>query len=115
MTTMLTDRLAALTTLAHGAHDSPADGLCAMEAAAWLAGEPHSDHPACVSPVIAADAVNHGSKSSTFRQRSTDYRNQYLKHMGLDERRAAPASVTVDLDQNTSLGTGRIWRRKGYR
>lgn len=28
--------------------------VCAMEAAAWLAGEPHSDHPQCVSPVIAA-------------------------------------------------------------
>ena len=28
--------------------------MCAMEAAAYLAGEPHSDHPECVSPVIAA-------------------------------------------------------------
>ena len=25
-----------------------------MEAVAWLAGEKHSDHPACVSPVIGA-------------------------------------------------------------
>ena len=41
-------------TLASGGHASPADGLCVMEAAAYFAREPHSDRPACVSPVIAA-------------------------------------------------------------
>ncbi|NUR19372.1 MAG: hypothetical protein HOQ12_07535, partial [Gemmatimonadaceae bacterium] len=38
-------------TLASGGHASPADGLCVMEAAAYFAREPHSDRPACVSPV----------------------------------------------------------------
>lgn len=28
--------------------------MCAMEMVAWLAGEPHSDEPACACPVIAA-------------------------------------------------------------
>lgn len=41
-------------TLSHGGHASPDAGMCAMEAVAYIAGEPHSDHPACVSPVIAA-------------------------------------------------------------
>lgn len=41
-------------TLAHGKHGSPEGGLCLLEAVAYVAGEPHSDHPACVSPVIAA-------------------------------------------------------------
>ncbi len=41
-------------TLAHGAHDTPDDGMCLIEAAAYWAHEPFSDHPACVSPVIAA-------------------------------------------------------------
>ena len=40
--------------LAHGSHASPDDGLCVMEAVAYLAGEPHTDHPACVSPVLGA-------------------------------------------------------------
>lgn len=48
------DRLAQVTALDHGGHKSAADGMCAMEAAAWIAGEPWSDHPECVSPVIAA-------------------------------------------------------------
>ncbi len=40
-------------TLLEGAHDKPADGLCVMEAVAYIAREKHSDHPECVSPVIA--------------------------------------------------------------
>lgn len=40
--------------LKSGGHESVEDGMCAMEAVAWLAGEPHSDHPACASPVLAA-------------------------------------------------------------
>ena len=37
--------------LKKGAHSSPDAGMCALEAAAWIAGEPHSDHPECVCPV----------------------------------------------------------------
>ncbi|MES2156124.1 MAG: hypothetical protein V4510_13400, partial [bacterium] len=40
-------------TLLEGAHDSPSKGLCVMEAVAYIAREKHSDHPECVSPVIA--------------------------------------------------------------
>lgn len=40
--------------LSPGAHSSPEEGMCAMEAVAWLAGEDWSDGPACTSPVIAA-------------------------------------------------------------
>jgi hypothetical protein len=40
--------------LREGEHESPSAGLCVMEAAAFIAGEEHSDHPDCVSPVIAA-------------------------------------------------------------
>ena len=52
--TIIPERLAALPPLGKGAHDSPEKGMCALEAAAWIAGEPHTDHPACVCPVIAA-------------------------------------------------------------
>jgi hypothetical protein len=37
-----------------GSHSTRDDGVCAMEAVAWLAGEPHSDRPACACPVIAS-------------------------------------------------------------
>lgn len=38
--------------LARGGHNRPQDGMCMMEAVAYFAGEPFSDHPACVSPAI---------------------------------------------------------------
>jgi hypothetical protein len=37
-----------------GGHESRESGVCAMEAVAWLAGEPHSDTPQCACPVIGA-------------------------------------------------------------
>jgi len=46
--------------LAKGAHDDR-DGnnaeVCLMEAVAWFAGEPHSDAPRCVSPVLRGFGV----------------------------------------------------------
>lgn len=37
-----------------GRHASPAEGICAMELVALLAGLPFSDNPSCTSPVIAS-------------------------------------------------------------
>lgn len=54
MTTILLERLEAVTALASGAHADGSVQMCAMEAAAWIAGEPWSDHPECVCPVISA-------------------------------------------------------------
>lgn len=38
--------------LAKGKHATPEEGFCIIEAVAWEAGEPFSDHPTCASPVI---------------------------------------------------------------
>ena len=38
--------------LGKGHHETRERGVCAMEAVAWLAGEPHSDRPECACPVI---------------------------------------------------------------
>lgn len=40
-------------TLEKGAHESPDEGLCLLELAAYLAGRKHSDSPPCVCPVLA--------------------------------------------------------------
>ena len=52
---ILEDRLPWLETveLERGAHLQNGKA-CIMEAAAYIAGEPRSDHPECVSPVIGA-------------------------------------------------------------
>ena len=46
--------LADLPPLGKGKHSRPAVGACLLEAVSYVAGEPWSDHPACVSPVLAA-------------------------------------------------------------
>lgn len=48
--------------LNRGAHREDSGGACAMEAAAWLAGESWSDRPRSVHPVVAqvARTVNDG-------------------------------------------------------
>jgi hypothetical protein len=40
--------------LSRGKHASPDEGACVMELASMLAGEPFSDHPVCVCPVIGS-------------------------------------------------------------
>ena len=40
--------------LENGSHRGPDEGVCLMEAVAWLAREPHSDEPKCVCPVLGA-------------------------------------------------------------
>jgi hypothetical protein len=47
-------RLARVKKLDHGSHDKVSDGMCIMEAAAYVSRLPFSDHPECVCPVIGA-------------------------------------------------------------
>jgi hypothetical protein len=60
--------------LAYGTHATPQDGRCAMEWVSYLAGEPHSDQPFCVSPVLRAMciALNDGLEHQP-RQRLRPY------------------------------------------
>ncbi|HLI38102.1 MAG TPA: hypothetical protein VKV80_12310 [Streptosporangiaceae bacterium] len=73
-----------------GLHRDRQEGLCLMEAVAWFAGEPHTDRPACVSPLLAA-------AGRTLNDELPDARRQELVPLiprlawtagdGLDERR----------------------------
>ena len=40
--------------LAFGSHKTREEGMCLLEAVAYIAGEPHTDRPKCVCPVLAA-------------------------------------------------------------
>ena len=43
--------------LESGGHEKRTDGVCVMEAVAWFAGEPHSDHPECASKLLTTFAM----------------------------------------------------------
>lgn len=40
--------------LDRGAHESPEEGLCLLEAVAYIAGQAHTDHPPCVSRLLGS-------------------------------------------------------------
>ena len=77
--------------LAYGTHARPEDGRCAMEWVSHLAGEPHTDAPACVSPVLRAlcIALNDGL-DDVRRQRLRPYLTRTIGTAGdgLDTERA---------------------------
>jgi len=78
-------------TLAPGTHATPDDGRCAMEWVSHLAGEPHSDQPQCVTPVLRAlcIALNDGLEDEP-RQRLRPYLSRTIGTAGdgLDTARA---------------------------
>jgi hypothetical protein len=63
--------------LRKGRHASPAEGACVMELASMLAGEPFSDHPSSVCPVI-------GSFLRAYNDRLDDDRRQDLYRCAAD-------------------------------
>ncbi len=85
-------------TLQAGGHSSPEQGLCVMEAVAYMAGEKHSDMPQCVSPVLRAYGMR-------LNDSLPDDRRQALKQFvpaligtaddGLDQARRDLAQRTV--------------------
>ena len=60
--------------LAKGKHNSPEDGLCAMEWVSWIAGERHTDQPVCVSPILRSFCINLNDRwDDEMRQRLRPY------------------------------------------
>ena len=53
--------------LAHGKHTDFGNELCFMEMTAFLAGEPHSDHPKCASPVLTNFGICLNDRSQAWR------------------------------------------------
>jgi hypothetical protein len=56
--------------LVSGGHNERKQGVCAMEAAAWLAGREHTDSPVCVSASIAALMRNWNDSLKTDEDRN---------------------------------------------
>ena len=77
--------------LAKGNHPSPRDGRCAMEWVSYLADEPHSDEPACVSPVLQRFCIAfNDALPDDKRQRLRPYLARTIGTAGdgLDEQRS---------------------------
>jgi hypothetical protein len=56
--------------LSKGKHTSPEDGACVMELASMLAGEPFTDHPSSVCPVIGSFLRSYNDSIDEHRRQS---------------------------------------------
>jgi hypothetical protein len=56
--------------ISRGKHTSPEDGACVMELASMLSGEPFTDHPASVCPVIGSFLRSYNDSIDESRRQS---------------------------------------------
>ena len=88
--------------LCQSSHDAPGDAsdpkaACAMEMAAWLAGESWSDHPECVSPTITSFVQRLNDAWGTQdRQRLIDYIPRMIGTRGSDRLEETRSYMAVD-------------------
>jgi hypothetical protein len=84
-------------TLKAGSHTEPAAGMCVMEAAAYLAGEPFSDHPECASPVIGAFLRNwNDALPDDDRQNLKQYIPRLVGSRGIAEQEERRSWMALD-------------------
>jgi len=88
------------TSLGHGAHPSRAAGMCAMEFVSYIAGEPHSYDPACVSPLLTGFTIRlNDHMNESVRQRLKPFLPRLVGTNTGEERRRfeamARTAVTV--------------------
>jgi len=83
--------------LESSSHPSPEDGMCIMEAVAYMAHEPFSDHPSCASPVIAAFLRNwNDSLNDEDRQMLKPYIPKLIGTAGSPEAENRRAWMALD-------------------
>ena len=91
MTTIDTAQFLADLRLKNGGHSPMGDdGMCVMEATAYIAGEPWSDHPTCVSRVLTDYCINLNDRwDDVARQRLVPFIPRLIgtRDDGLDETR----------------------------
>jgi len=64
---------------------------------------------------IAADSVDHTSKSRDYAARAKTWRGVYFGHLGIKEGNVRPASVTQDWDLHASWQADKLTHPKKYR
>jgi hypothetical protein len=94
----LIDRLLKFPKLAIGKHEEASREMCIMEAEAYIAGERHSDRPACVDPVLAdmARRVNDWMTQDERDEFLAPMLGQFAGTIGTEGHRIARACIVFD-------------------
>ena len=100
--------------LAAGSHSAPEDGMCGVELASVLAGEPFSDHPRSVCPVIAALVRAYNDRVGFERRQDlVPYAARIVDTRGdreLERRRAARCAAWAAARKRIPPSRWRLWR-----
>jgi hypothetical protein len=64
---------------------------------------------------IQADSVDHKSKAAEYAARARTYRKEYFDHLGIEEGKVAPASVTRDQDSFPSWRQDHLTHPRKFR
>ncbi|MGO1078334.1 hypothetical protein [Inquilinus sp. CA228] len=81
-----------------------AAALLLDELAAYYAGQRDT--------TIESDRVDWGSKSSDYAKRAAALRKRYMNHLGIEDKRSAPAGTVVTFRDQDSRGQDRLLRRR---
>ena len=97
-----------------GSHDSPGDGVCIVELASVIAGEPFSDHPRCVCKVIAAFLRSWNDRAShSARQRLIPYAQRVVGSRAgrrVTRRRRDVCLTWAGADLTGNFASRALWR-----
>lgn len=98
--------------LARGRHAGPDHGMCVMELASTLAGEPFTDHPRSVCPVIAALLRDCNDRfDDRTRQRLYRYAAASVGTAGDTRASKARLQICADALRGRPRGMRRRWFR----
>ena len=84
-------------------------------AAAYFCGMLATYYAQSTDSTIAADSVQHGSRSRDYAARAKSYRKLYFDHLGIEEGKTPAASVTRDQDIKGSWAADKLTHRQKYR
>jgi hypothetical protein len=84
-------------------------------AAAILADELAAFYSGGTDSSVQADSVEQRSKAEEYAARARGLRKRYHDELGIEEKKAAPAGVVVNLDQPDSRGEDRLLHLRRYR
>jgi hypothetical protein len=84
-------------------------------AAAILADELAAFYSGGTDSSVQADSVEQRSKAEEYAARARTLRKRYHDELGIEEKKAAPAGVVVNLDQPDSRGEDRLLHLRRYR
>lgn len=108
--------------LTRGPNSSPDEGVCAMELASMLAGEPFSDRPISVSAVITGvlrthnDRIDDRRRQDLYHLRGPGRRHRWRRRRRTCAREALPRAHRLNrgaLEAPVTAGGAPVLRRPG--